>query len=342
VLFLGENMKVDAGITWDLNKAGAEAKELEEMGYSGLKSAETSHDPFLPLVVAAQTTSSIDLVTGIAVAFGRSPMTVANLGHDLNAASKGRFILGLGSQIRPHITKRYSMPWSAPAARMREYIMAMHAIWASWHEGKPLEFLGKFYTHTLMTPFFTPTNIEYGPPKVYLAAVGPLMTEVAGEVADGLLVHGFTTEAYLRQTTLPALERGFAKSGRSRKDFEISYPVFSVTGRDEKEVAASATKMRQQVAFYGSTPAYKPVLDSIGVGDLQPELNAMSKQGRWEEMGELIDPGVLEKFAVSGEPKMLATQIKQRYGDIVDRTSASYATLDHAQRLEFIEALRVS
>lgn len=333
-------MKVDAVLTWDLDKAGAEARELEEMGYNGLKSIETAHDPFLPLLLAAQSTSNIDLTTGIAVAFARSPMTLANMGHDLNAASKGRFVLGLGSQIRPHITKRYSMPWSAPAARMREFILAMRAIWACWHEGKPLEFLGKFYTHTLMTPFFTPDNLEYGPPKVYLAAVGPLMAEVAGEVADGLLVHGFTTRAYLETVTLPALERGFAKAGKSRADFEISYPVFCVTGRDETEIKAEATKMRQQIAFYGSTPAYKPVLDSIGSGDLQPELNAMSKQGRWEAMGELIDDSVLDAIAVQGDTQDIARQIKSRYGHIADRTAASYTSMERAQRIEFIEAMQ--
>ncbi|MBT6274447.1 MAG: LLM class F420-dependent oxidoreductase [Chromatiales bacterium] len=333
-------MKVDAGLTWDLSKAGAEARELEEMGYAGLKSIETSHDPFLPLVAAAESTSSIDLITGIAVAFARSPMTVANVGHDLQAASKGRFVLGLGSQIKPHIEKRYSMPWSSPAARMREFILAMRAVWASWHEGKPLEFIGKFYKHTLMTPFFTPTNTEYGPPKVYLAAVGPLMTEVAGEVSDGILVHGFTTEAYLRNVTLPALERGFAKAGRTRENFEICYPVFSVTGRDEQEMAAADKKMRQQIAFYGSTPAYKGVLDSIGAGELQPELNAMSKQGRWEEMGTLIDDSVLDKFAVTGPPSELAQQIKARYGDIIDRTSASYASMAHEDKVQFVSAMR--
>lgn len=333
-------MKVDAIITWDLNKAGNEARELEEMGYAGLKSAETAHDPFLPLLAAAQTTSTIDLMTGIAVAFARSPMTVANVGHDLNAASNGRLVVGLGSQIKPHIEKRYSMPWSSPAARMREFVLAMRAIWATWHEGEPMEFIGKFYRHTLMTPFFTPTNIEHGAPKVYLAAVGPLMTEVAGEVADGMLVHGFTTEAYLRNVTLPALERGFAKSGRKRESFELVYPVFSVTGRDEKEIAAADKKMRQQVAFYGSTPAYKGVLDSIGVGELQPELNAMSKQGRWEEMGELIDDGVLDKFSVRGGAADLAVQIKARYGDIIDRTAASYANMGHEERVAFIEAMR--
>ena len=333
-------MKVDAYLNSDLDTAGAEARELEEMGYDGLKSIETAHDPFLPLLLAAQSTTKIDLTTAIAVAFARSPMTLANVGHDLNAASKGRFVLGLGSQIRPHITKRFSMPWSSPAARMREMILAMRAIWACWHQGEPLEFLGKFYTHTLMTPFFTPTNNEFGAPKVYLAAVGPLMTEVAGEVADGLLVHGFTTQAYLENVTLPALERGFAKAGKTRAEFEIVYPVFSVMGRDETEIAAETIKMRRQVAFYGSTPAYKPVLDSIDAGELQPELNAMSKQGRWEAMGDLIGDDVLEKFAVQGDASEIARQIKARYGQIADRTAVSYATLDREERIAFIAAMR--
>ncbi|MGR9092633.1 MAG: TIGR03617 family F420-dependent LLM class oxidoreductase [Gammaproteobacteria bacterium] len=329
-------MKVDTGITWDLGKAGAEAHELEALGYAGLKSIETAHDPFLPLLAAAYNTRSVDLITGIAVAFARSPMTLANIGHDLNAASGGRFILGLGSQIRPHNTKRFSMPWSAPAARMREFILAMRAIWDCWHTGAPLEFNGEFYTHTLMTPFFTPTNTEHGAPKVYLAAVGPRMTEVAGEVADGLIVHGFTTEAYLRNVTLPALERGLAKAGKSRSDFEISYPVFSVTGRDERELRDAATQMRQQIAFYGSTPAYKPVLDSIGAGEIQPTLNAMSKQGDWVAMGEVITDDVLDRFAVSGGPAEIAARIGARYGDIIDRTSAAYATLDAEAGAAFI------
>ena len=278
-------------------------------------------------------------MTSIAVAFARTPMILANIGHDLNSASKGRFILGLGSQIRPHITKRFSMPWDAPAARMREFILAMRAIWANWHEGAPLEFTGKFYTHTLMTPFFTPTDTEFGPPRVFLAAVGPLMTEVAGEVADGIIVHAFTTEKYLRETTLPALERGFAKAGKTRADFEISYPVFVVTGRDEKELAEATTATRRQIAFYGSTPAYKPVLDSIGVGEMQGELNTMSKQGRWEEMGDLIDDGILENFAVVGEPSTIATQIQNRYGDLIDRTSAAYANIPKDDRIKIIEQL---
>ncbi len=332
-------MKADAVISTDLERCAAEAQELEALGFAGVKSIETAHDPFLPLLLAAQRTRSVDLITGIAVAFARSPMIMANLGHDLNAAAHGRFVLGLGSQIRPHITRRFSMPWSAPAARMREFILAMRAIWNCWYHGEPLNFSGEFYTHTLMTPFFTPTNTEFGPPRVHLAAVGPLMTEVAGEVADGLLVHGFTTETYLREVTLPALDRGLARSQRSRADVEISYPVFTVSGRDEQELRRARSKMREQIAFYGSTPAYKPVLDSIGAGELQPQLNALSKQGRWQAMGELIDDALLEQFAVCGEPGQVARDIRRRFGDIVDRTAAAYAELDRAQRIEFLEAL---
>lgn len=332
-------IRVDGGIGNNLATAGQEAKALEDLGYAGAMTAETAHDPFFPLLMAAQTTSRVELMTGIAVAFARTPMVLANIGHDLNHASKGRFILGLGSQIRAHITKRFSMPWSEPAARMREFILAMRAIWNTWHTGAPLEFTGKFYTHTLMTPFFTPTNTEYGAPKVFLAAVGPLMTEVAGEVADGMIVHAFSTEKYLREVTLPAVERGLAKAGRSRADFEISYPVFMVTGDTEEEMSKQTTLVKRQIAFYGSTPAYKGVLDCIGAGDLQPELNRMSKQGRWEEMGTLIDDSVLHQFAVVGEPDKVAGILKARYGGLIDRTSAAYTNLSVENRRKIISAL---
>jgi probable F420-dependent oxidoreductase len=332
-------MKVDGGVGFELDTVGAQAEELEEMGYSGIMTAETSHDPFFPLLVAAQNTSRVDLMTSIAVAFARTPMILANIGHDLNAASHGRFVLGLGSQIRPHITKRFGMPWSHPADRMREFILAMRAIWANWHQGEPLEFVGKYYTHSLMTPFFTPTNTEFGAPRVYLAAVGPLMTEVAGEVADGVIIHAFSTEKYLRETTIPALERGFAKAGRRREDFEISYPCFVVTGNNAEQLAEAKIATRRQIAFYGSTPAYKPVLDSIGVGELQPDLNVMSKQGRWEEMGHLITDDILEAFAVVGEPRDIPAQMLGRYGDIVDRTSAAYAHISKQDRQEIVAQL---
>jgi probable F420-dependent oxidoreductase len=314
-------MKVDGGIGTDLTKVGTEAKEREEAGYSGIWTAETSHDPFLPLVLAAEHTDNVELGTSIAVAFARNPMLLANLGYDLQAYSKGRFILGLGSQIKPHITKRFSMPWSHPAARMREMILAVRAIWDSWDNGTKLDFRGDYYSHTLMTPFFNPGPNPYGTPKIFLAGVGELMTEVAGEVADGFLCHGFTTEKYLREVTVPALERGRVKAGKSLDDFEIVGPSFVVTGTTEEELASASKGTKQQIAFYGSTPAYKPVLDLHGWGGLQDELNTLSKQGKWVEMGDLIDDEILTTFAVVGEPETIGPELHTRYGDCVQRIS---------------------
>lgn len=317
-------MKVDASINVPIHGAGEKAAELEAAGFSGAWSAETSHDPFLPLALAADHTSTIELGTSIAVAFARNPMLLANIGWDLQALSGGRFILGLGSQIKPHITKRFSMEWSHPAARMREMVLAVRAIWDTWLTGAPLQFRGDFYRHTLMTPFFTPEATELGdlgPPRVFLAGVGQLMTEVAGEVCDGFFCHGFTTERYLREVTLPALERGRAKAGKTMEGFEITGPSFVVTGTTESELEQAATGTRQQIAFYGSTPAYRPVLELHGWGALQDELNTLSKQGRWEEMGTLIDDEVLNTFAVVGTPEQIAPELDRRYGDVVSRIS---------------------
>ncbi len=314
-------MKIDGGIGTDLAEVGAIARAREEQGYDGLWTAETAHDPFLPLAVAAQTTERAELGTGIAVAFARNPMLLAQVGWDLQATSGGRFILGLGSQIEPHITRRFSMPWSAPAARMREMIEAIRAIWASWQDDTMLDFRGDFYTHTLMTPFFNPGHNPHGAAKIFLAGVGQRMTEVAGEVADGFLCHAFTTDRYLREVTLPALERGAKAAGRSLDDIEVSGPAFVVTGTTEEKMADSAAKTRQQIAFYGSTPAYRPVLELHGLGPMQDELNVMSKQGRWEEMGGLITDDVLGLFAVVAEPEDLADAVAARFGDVVQRLS---------------------
>ncbi|MCH8256938.1 MAG: TIGR03617 family F420-dependent LLM class oxidoreductase, partial [Proteobacteria bacterium] len=270
-------MKIDGGLVGDLDGVAQSVRKLEAAGYDGAMSVETGHDPFFPLLLAAQNSERIEVMSSIAVAFSRTPMLLANIGHDLNSYSRGRMVMGLGSQIRPHITKRFSMPWSSPAKRMREFIMAMRAIWACWHEGEKLDFRGDFYTHSLMTPMFTPQDNEYGAPKVFLAAVGPRMTEVAGEVADGIILHAFTTEKYIREVTLPAVEAGLAKSGRSRSDFQISYPGFIVSGRTEEEFDAAKAGVCKQIAFYGSTPAYAPVLGIHGWGDLQLELNRLSK-----------------------------------------------------------------
>jgi len=335
-------MKVDTGLTDDLNKVCEHIKQLEDAGYDGAMSIETAHDPFFPLLLAARDSERIDIMTSIAVAFARSPMTLANIGHDLNAYSKGRFILGLGSQIRPHITKRFSMPWSKPAARMREYILAMRAIWDNWHKGAPLEFKGEFYTHSLMTPMFTPNNPEYGAPRVFLAAVGPRMTEVAGEVADGAICHAFTTEKYMREVTLPAIEAGLSKAGRDREDFEVSYPAFVVTGSTEETFAATKSAVCKQIAFYGSTPAYKPVLGVEGWGDLQPELNTLSKQGKWDEMGLLITDDILDKFAVVGEPDEVIGKFKARFEGMVDRTTLSVPARDDQHLKSLINDMRTA
>jgi probable F420-dependent oxidoreductase len=314
-------MKVDGGIGFDLGKAGAAAKEAESQGYAGVWTAETSHDPFFPLLLAAESTTTLELGTAIAVAFARTPMTVAAVANDLQAYSEGRFLLGLGSQIKAHIEKRFSMPWSHPAPRMREFILAMRAIWDSWHNGTKLDFQGEFYRHTLMTPFFNPGPNPYGPPKVFLAAVGELMTEVAGEVADGVIIHGFTTERYLREVTLPALERGMARSGRQRADFQISYPGFIVTGATDEQRDKATQGVRQQIAFYGSTPAYRGVLELHSWGDLQPELNGLSKQGKWVEMGSLITDDMLEAFALVCSPGEVPAHAVKRFGDVADRFS---------------------
>ncbi len=314
-------MLVDGGIGSDLARAADAAREQEEVGYDGLWAAETNHDPFLALTLAAEHTTRIELGTGIAVALARSPMTLAQTAYNLNAFAEGRLQLGLGSQIKAHITRRFAMPWSHPAARMREFILAMRAIWEAWEQGTKLDFRGDFYEHTLMTPFFDPGPNPFGAPNVYLAAVGELMTKVAGEVADGMLCHGFTTESYLREVTLPALGGGLDASGRTRADISLSLPAFIVSGTTEEEMAAAATGVRGQIAFYGSTPAYRGVLEHHGWGDLQTELNALSKDGRWKDMGERIDDDMLATFAVVAEPDRVAEGLLARYGDLVDRIS---------------------
>jgi probable F420-dependent oxidoreductase len=312
-------MRVDGGIGFDPAAVVESARLAERVGYDGIWSAETSHDPFLPLALAAQATERIELGTGIAVAFARNPMTLATVANDLQTLSKGRFMLGLGSQIKPHIEKRFSMPWSHPAARMRELILAIRAIWASWAGDSRLAFRGEFYRHTLMNPMFDPGPNPFGNPLIFLAAVGRRMTEVAGEVADGLLVHGFTTERYLREVSVPALERGLATGGRTREEVQISYPGMVVTGADEAGFEKATRAVKAQLAFYGSTPAYRPVLALHGWEDLQTELNTLSKRGAWEEMAGLVDDEMLNTFAIVGELDDIAGQVLRRFGGVVDR-----------------------
>ncbi|WP_371667977.1 TIGR03617 family F420-dependent LLM class oxidoreductase [Streptomyces sp. NBC_00289] len=318
-------MKVDGKLNvWGTAEVVEEARHHEKAGYDGLWASESKHDPFLPLLLAAEHTDRLEVGTAIAVAFARSPMQLAYTAHDLQSYSGGRFSLGLGSQIKPHIERRFAMPWSRPAARMREYVSALHAIWDAWNEGAGLDFRGDFYTHTLMSPFFSPPPAPGGAPKVFVAAVGEAMTRVAGEVGDGLLAHGFTTERYLREVTLPTLEAGLTASGRTRADFSVSHLLLTATGRTEEELARAIDGTRRQIAFYGSTPAYRGVLELHGWGELGDELNALSKSARedkWEAMGHLVDDEVLHAFAVVAEPDRVAAEIRRRYGALVDRVS---------------------
>nr|WP_232490833.1 LLM class F420-dependent oxidoreductase [Mycobacterium dioxanotrophicus] len=321
---LAASVKIDRGIPSQLARVAETARELERQGYDGCWTGEINHDPFLPLALAAEHTRTIQIGTGIAVAFARSPMTVAQLGWDLQQYSGGRFILGLGTQIRPHIEKRFSMPWSHPARRMREYITALQAIWSCWRDGTKLRFDGEFYTHTIMTPMFTPEPSTLPHPKVFVAAVGELMTEMCGEAADGLLAHAFTTRRYLDEVTLPALQRGMQGGGRRREDVEVCCPVFLVTGGDEREWAEAAAATRKQLAFYGSTPAYRNVLELHGWGELQTELHRLSLEGQWDAMGALIDDEVLNAFAVVAPIPQLAAALWQRCNGVIDRVLPSF------------------
>ena len=304
------------------------ARELEELGFDGLMVAEIAHDPFQPLIMAAHATSRIELRTAIAVALARSPMTMANSSHDVHAWSGGRFALGIGSQIKPHITKRFSMPWQGPAKQMREYIEALQAIWDCWYEGKPLDYRGEFYQHTLMTPEFTPTNTEHGRPPVLMAAVGPLMIKTACAVADGIIVHSFCTEKHFKENMLPLLRSELEANGRSLDDFIIQFPVFVAQGTSEEEMEVAKRAIKYRIGFYGSTPAYKTVLDTHGWGDLQPRLNRMTKEGHWDKLPDEISDDMLDAFAAVGEPVQVAETIRDRFGGVIDRTllEANYDT----------------
>jgi probable F420-dependent oxidoreductase len=312
-------MKIDGALTGKFTKAGEEAALLEAQGFGGAWSFEGQHDPFLSLVLAAERTESITLGTAIAVAFARNPMTTAYLAQDLQELSRGRFVLGLGTQIRPHIEKRFSQVWSRPVDRMREFVGALRAIFRSWGEGSRLDFRGEFYTHTLMTPMFSPP-LPYGSPPIYLAGFGARMVEMVGETADGFFVHPFHSRAFLEAETLPALRRGLERAGRARKDFTISCQTIVALGSNDAEIEAARRKARGQVSFYGSTPAYRGVLDHHGQPALHGELNRLSKQGQWLEMMGRIDDALFDQIAVSGTPAQVAAKLRAR-NDFADRTT---------------------
>ena len=313
-------MKVDAPL-YSFDTPEPEVRRLESKGYSGAFTFEGQHDPFFPLLLAARASERIQLYTAVAIGFSRNPMILANIGWDLQQLSKGRFILGLGTQIKAHIERRFSMPWSHPAARMREMVLATKEIWRCWQTRERLDFRGEFYQHTLMTPVFSPTPSEYPLPPIFLAGVGPRMTEIAGEVADGFFVHPFGTLESLRHLTLPALERGLERSGRTRKSIETSAQLMICSGTTDEEIDRIRQSTKQQIAFYGSTPAYRPILEVHGWGDLQLELNRMSKEGKWAEMAGLVSDELLEAVAVCAPMKDVAAKIRERCDGGIDRVS---------------------
>ncbi|MFZ0835008.1 MAG: LLM class F420-dependent oxidoreductase [Mycobacterium sp.] len=334
-------LKIDRGVPSRLDQIPEAAHALERQGYDGGWSAEINHDPFLPLALAAEHTSRVELGTSIAVAFARNPMTVANVAWDLQAYSHGRFILGLGSQIQAHIEKRFSMPWSRPVRRMREFVLALRAIWSCWHHGTALRFEGDFYTHKLMTPMFVPEPMPHAFPKVFVAAVGEAMTEMCGEVADGMIGHAFTTKRYLDEVTIPTLLRGIERSGRKREDVELTCPVFVVTGVTSGEIGAAASATRKQIAFYASTPAYRKVLELHGWGDLHDELHRLSLKGQWDAMGSLVDDEILDAFAVVAPIDELAGKLRSRCAGAIDRVLLGFPkSVSEAKVAEILDELR--
>jgi len=307
----------------DLAEVPAAARAAEAGGYDGVSTSENRSDPFLALGVAAVTTTRVALHTAIAIAFSRSPMAVANASWDLQVASRGRFVLGLGTQVRAHNEHRFSVPWSAPAPRMREYVESLRAIWRCWEKGEKLEYRGQHYRFTLMTPNFTPRSTGQPMVPVTIAAVGPAMLRLAGEVCDGVRLHGFCTRRYLDEVVLRELRAGWARSGCRREHFEIAGGGFIATGPDEASVATMLEWVRYRVAFYASTPAYWPVLAIHGLEELGRKLNVMSKAGQWDRMAAEIPDDVVRLFAVVGTHKELAREIERRFGGMSDAVAPS-------------------
>ncbi len=308
-------MKVGTGVEdRSAGRIGTDARRAEELGYDYFSASETAHNPFLPLALAAEGTERIMLRTSIALAFARSPMDTAYIAWDLQAMSKGRFALGLGSQVRGHIVRRYNMEWSSPAARMREYVLALRAIWDCWQNGTKLNFKGDFYSFNLMPPFFSPGPIEHPDIKIYIAAVNGRMQRVAGEVCDGVLLHSFNTPRFTEEVVLPRLEEGAKAAGRTMADLEVSGGGFIVTGANQEEIEANRRITKNRISFYASTRSYAPVMHAHGWHDTAEKLYRMSIDGQWGQMGEQITDEMLDAFAVVGSYDDIVDEIKVRYG----------------------------
>lgn len=324
-----------------LEEAGDGARRLEELGLDGAFTFEGPHDVFTALVVAALATTTLELATNVAIAFPRNPIQLAHQAYDLQSLSKGRFTLGLGSQIRAQVEKRYGTSFDRPIARMRELVAALRAIFASWETGERLDFRGEFTSHTLMSPMFNPGPHPFGLPPIAIGGLGPQMVRLAAEVADGLLVMPFNTARHFRDRTLPAVEEGLARAGRKREDLTVTGEVIVCCGLDEEELRTARQAGRWLLSFYGSTPAYRPVLEVEGWEDLQQELNMLSKSGRWEEMPNMIDDAMLTSLAVVGSPKEVADQVADRFAGQVDRVGFyTPYVIEDSTLAELVDALR--
>ena len=307
----------------DLNRVPEEIRRIESAGYDGVLTQENRHDPFLPLGVAAVNSEKLLLGTCVAIAFPRSPMLTANLAWDLQVASRGRFVLGIGPQVKGHNERRFSVAWTPPVPRIREYVLSLRAIWKAWKTGGELAFQGEHYQFTLMTPNFTPEATPYEPPPVTVAAVGPAMLRVAGEVGDGVRLHGFCTRRYFQNVVLPELQTGLDRGGKSRENFQVSAGGFIATGASDEEVAAQVDFIRQRIAFYGSTRAYWPVLEQHDLLDLGEKLNHMSKTNQWQGMAAEVPDEVVELFTAIGRHDEIVTAIEEQFGGLMDLVSDS-------------------
>ena len=330
-------MKLDAGLGTEgkyLKQIDRTARAAEEMGFAGLWTSETKHDSFLPLAIAANVTHEIALGTSVAIAFSRSPMETAQTAWDLQDLSDGRFVLGLGTQVKAHVTRRVSMPWDRPAARLREYIMALRAIWESFQTEGPLRFEGEFYRHTLMSPFFNPGPIEHPEIPVYIAGVNTRLARLAGEICDGFHVHPFHSPEYVQQTVKPAIAEGTRESGRDPEEVALATTAFVISGENEEENTEQRESVRAQISFYASTPTYRTVLEAHGWEEVGERLGAMARDKKWREMPALVTDEMLAAFAVEAAPDEIGPALKERYDGLIDRV-ALYLPFVPGERDEF-------
>jgi probable F420-dependent oxidoreductase len=313
-------MKIDTNIVvGNLREVPALAQAAETMGFDGIWTSETIHDPFLVSTLIAEHTERASLGTAIAVAFPRSPGTLAYLAWDLAALSEGRFVLGLGTQVKAHNERRFGVKWEAPVAKLREVILALRALWDTWQNGTRLNYRGQFFKLTLMSPFFNPGPIAHPNIPIYIAGVNQGMCRLAGELCDGFHVHPFHSVQYLRDVTLPTIKEGLRANGRQRNDLELVSAVLVIPGETETEQSAASYSVRQQIAFYASTPSYAPVMELHGWGDAREQLSRLAAKGRWGEMPSLISDEMLDTFAVSGTWAELPDKLMDRYEGLLDR-----------------------